>query len=367
MPHTTALLRASVALAALTLGGAALAQTTDGARLFDANCAACHAGDGRGRTSAEVGFDLPLPNFTDCDFATREPNSDWSAIIHRGGPARGFDRIMPAYANALSDDEIKALIEHLRKYCTEPGWPRGELNVPRALFTEKAFPEDEAVVTTTLVTEGPDSIGYEFAWEHRLSKSNQIEVSMPLERVDLGAPSGWTTGAGDAAFAFKHVLSHSLDRGSILAVGGEVVLPTGDEAKGFGNGTTVYEAFALYDKLLGSKSFIQVQGLFEFPQGNGLEDEAQLRIALGRTWTQDHGFGRQWTPMLEVIGARELVGGAENAWDVAPQFQVTLSARLHVRAAAGWRIPVTQRDTRVDQFVFYLLWDWYDGGLLEGW
>jgi len=28
---------------------------------------------------------------------------------------------------------------------------------------------------------------------------------------------------------------------------------------------------------------------------------------------------------------------------------------------------VTRRDSRVNEFVFYLLWDWYDGRLLEGW
>jgi mono/diheme cytochrome c family protein len=367
MPCSTALLRASVALAGLALVGATRAQTTDGARLFDADCAACHASDGRGRTAAEVGFDLPLPNFTDCSFATREPDTDWSAIIHRGGPARGFDRIMPAYANALTDEEIDALVAHLRKFCTDPRWPRGDLNMPRALFTEKAFPEDEAVVTTNLVTEGPDSIALTFSWEQRIGTLNQIEVSLPIERADLGDPLGWKTGAGDLAVGFKHVLAHDLDRGSILAIGGEVALPTGDETKGFGAGTTVYETFALYDKSIGRASFIQVQGLVEFPQGAGLEDEAQLRIALGSTWLQDHGFGRAWTPMIEAIGAHELVGGAETEWDVVPQFQVTLSARQHIMAAAGWRIPVTQRDTRVSELVFYLLWDWYDGGLLEGW
>jgi hypothetical protein len=71
--------------------------------------------------------------------------------------------------------------------------------------------------------------------------------------------------------------------------------------------------------------------------------------------------------MLEVLGTRELVGGAETEWDVVPQFQVTLSARQHVVAAAGWRIPVSQRDSRVNELVFYLLWDWYDGRILEGW
>jgi len=373
MPHTIALRArvASVAVAvfgtALATFGAAGAEQPDGARLFDADCAACHASDGRGRSSAEVGFDLPLPNFTDCSFATREPDSDWSAIIHRGGPQRGFDRIMPAFQQALSDEEIDALIDHLRKFCTDPRWPRGDLNIPRALFTEKAFPEDEAVVTTTVATGGPSSFESEFTWEQRIGTLSQIEVSLPFERADLGDPTGWKTGAGDLAVAFKHVLHHDLQRGSILSVGAEVALPTGDETNGFGTGTTVLEAQVMYDKLLPHDSFLEMQGLARFPHDSELEDEAEIRVALGRTWTRDGGFGRAWTPMLEVLGTRELTGGADTEWDVVPQFQVTLSTRQHVMAAAGWRIPVTQRDSRVNEFVFYLLWDWYDGRLLEGW
>src|SRR5262245_39391165 len=224
MPHTIAL-RARVASGAVAVFGTALAtfgaagaEQPDGARLFDADCAACHASDGRGRSSAEVGFALPLPNFTDCSFATREPDSDWSAIIHRGGPQRGFDRIMPAFQNALTDEEIDALLDHLRKFCTDPRWPRGDLNIPRALFVEKAFPEDEAVVTTTIVTDGPNSFESEFTWEQRIGTLSQIEVSLPIERADLGDPTGWKTGTGDLAVAFKHVLHHDLERGSTLSV-----------------------------------------------------------------------------------------------------------------------------------------------------
>jgi mono/diheme cytochrome c family protein len=374
MPYTTEFWRACVASAAVALicgaletFGAAAAEKPNGARLFDADCAACHASDGRGRSSAEVGFDLPLPNFTDCSFATREPDSDWSAIIHRGGPQRGFDRIMPAFQNALSDEEIDELIDHLRKFCTNPRWPRGDLNIPRALFTEKAFPEDEAVVTTTIVTDGPDSFESEFSWEQRIGTLSQIEVSLPLQRADLGDPTGWKTGAGDLAVAFKHVLHHDLERGSILSVGAEVALPTGDETNGFGTGTTVLETQVMYDKLLPRDAFLEVQGIAAFPHDSGLEDELELRLALGRTWTRDAGFGRAWTPMLEVLGSKELVGGAETEWDVVPQLQVTLSKRQHIMASAGLRIPVTQRDSRVNELVFYLLWDWYDGRLLEGW
>jgi hypothetical protein len=43
----------------------------------------------------------------------------------------------------------------VRTFCASDAWPRGELNLPRALVTEKAFPEDEAVLTTSVATSGP--------------------------------------------------------------------------------------------------------------------------------------------------------------------------------------------------------------------
>jgi cytochrome c5 len=346
---------------------AATESAADGGRIYAAACAACHGSDGRGRAQSQVGFDIPLPDFTDCDFAAREPNSDWLAITHDGGPARGFDRLMPAFGEALSIAEIEAALEHMRAFCRNPDWPRGELNMPRALFTEKAFPEDEAVITTTIVTEGNDSLEHEFLWEQRFGTRNQMEIKMPIARADLGDPQGWESGAGDLAIAVKHVLRHSHENGSILSVGGEVVLPTGDETRGFGKGTTVLESFVSYGKLIGQNSFVQAQGILEFPADDALNDELVVRSALGKTFTAGGPYGRAWTPMIEVLGARELTGGASTTWDVVPQFQVTLSTRQHVMAAAGFRVPATDKDQRETQFVFYLLWDWFDGGVREGW
>jgi hypothetical protein len=361
------ILRLSLAAWAAHFGAAALAQAPDGAAVFAAACAACHGDDGRGRSESEVGFDVPLPDFSDCDFAAREPDSDWGAIVHRGGPARAFNPLMPAFGEALSNEEIAAAVTHLRRFCAEPRWPRGELNLPRALFTEKAYPEDEAVITTTAVTEGPDSLTHEFLWEQRFGAVNQIEVSVPITRADLGEPEGWTSGTGDLAIGVKHTLRHSLDNGSILTVGGELVLPTGDEAKGFGKGTTVLETFVLYGKLLPRDAFLQLQGIVEMPSDSGFEDELVMRAALGRTWTADAPFGRAWTPMIEVLGARELTGGASTEWDLVPQLQVSLSTRQHVQLGAGFRVPASDRSSRVTEFVFYFLWDWFDGGVLEGW
>jgi len=100
--------------------------------LYEAACAACHGADGRGQPIAARGFDLELPDFTDCSLTTPEADLDWSSVIHQGGPVRAFDRMMPAFGDELSDEEIARLIEHVRGFCTERGWPRGDLNLPRA-------------------------------------------------------------------------------------------------------------------------------------------------------------------------------------------------------------------------------------------
>jgi hypothetical protein len=71
--------------------------------------------------------------------------------------------------------------------------------------------------------------------------------------------------------------------------------------------------------------------------------------------------------MVELVGARELESGARMEWDVVPQVQVSLSRRQHVLLSGGVRIPITAREGRHAEIVTYLLWDWFDGGLWDGW
>ena len=80
---------------------AAAATDADGSALYERACAACHGTDGQGRGAVDVGFDIPLPDFSDCAFASREPDADWFAVVHEGGPVRAFDRMMPAFGDAL--------------------------------------------------------------------------------------------------------------------------------------------------------------------------------------------------------------------------------------------------------------------------
>ena len=90
-----------------------LATLEDPARIYEAACAACHAPDGTGNPAMLVGFDVPLPDFTDCSFASREPAADWYAVAHEGGPVRGFDRMMPSFRDALTSEQIEKAVAHV--------------------------------------------------------------------------------------------------------------------------------------------------------------------------------------------------------------------------------------------------------------
>ena len=204
-------------------------------------------------------------------------------------------------------------------------------------------------------------------WEYRFGARNQIEIALPFQITDFGGTQGREGGAGDLEVGLKRNLSYNLDTGNIFSVGAEVILPTGNDEFGFGGGTTVFEPYISWGKILPSDSFLQVQALLEFPTESGFKDEAGVRAAFGRTWTTGGPFGRAWTPMLEVLASRELDSGAEIEWDLVPQFQVTLNTRQHVTVNFGFRIPTDDESDRDTQFVFYLLWDWFDGGVLEGW
>jgi hypothetical protein len=355
-----------VFLVAVTSAAAQTGGARSGAELYNGACAACHATDGRGTAPALLGFDTPIPDFTDCSFSTVEPDADWMAVAHDGGPARAFDRRMPAFGDALTDAELQRVLDHLRRFCANPAWPRGELNMPRPLVTEKAFPENEAVWTTAVNATGPGEIGNELLYERRLGARTQYEVVVPL-LVQEADDGGWNRGLGDVAFALKHVVTHNLERGYILSAAGELILPTGKESLGLGSGVTIFEPFVALGQLLPSDGFLQAQAGFELPFDTEIAGrEAFWRVAIGKTFTEGR-FGRSWSPMVEWLGARDLEDEARVQWDVVPQMQVTLNRRQHIMINVGVRIPVNERTGRSTQVITYFLWDWFDGGLLDGW
>ena len=100
----------------------------------------------KGQPETTVGFEKPdtFPDFTECDQTTPEDNRAWKSVIRDGGPSRGFSQIMPSFSEALTSAQIDRVVQYMRGFCREPAWPRGELNLPRPLATEKAFPEERS-------------------------------------------------------------------------------------------------------------------------------------------------------------------------------------------------------------------------------
>src|SRR5262245_57038434 len=106
------LVRLTLACVLCTASASAAAQAVEdpaarGAEIYALACAACHGPDGRGMSQDRVGFETPLPDFTDCGYASPETEIDWVAIAHEGGPVRAFSRRMPAFGAALSIEDLR--------------------------------------------------------------------------------------------------------------------------------------------------------------------------------------------------------------------------------------------------------------------
>jgi hypothetical protein len=358
-----ALLFPAPVLAAGRQAAASAPAARTGREVYESICITCHGPDGKGKANPELTKVITLPDFTDCNFAAREPDSDWVAVAHNGGPARGFSPLMAPWGGVYSLDELRLAIGHVRTFCTDDRYPRGELNLPRPLVTGKAFPEDEAVVTNATGTASAGQVVNKIVYEKRIGPLNQVEISVPVSWSEQAG--GWNGGVGDIALGYKRVLSHSRARGNILSASAEVVLPTGSARRGLGSGETVFEPFVTFAQILPGDSFIQTQAGLEIPTGDH-DNEGFLRAAVGRSFTQGE-FGRTWSPMIEILTARALTSGAATQVDLVPQMQVTLNARQHIRINAGVRLPVNHRRGRSPVVMLYLLWDWFDGGLFDGW
>jgi mono/diheme cytochrome c family protein len=348
----------------------ASSRPASGEALYEQACASCHGSDGRGAPQIRVGFSTPLPDFSDCNFASREPRTDWLAIAHEGGPVRGFDRMMPAFGDALTEDELHEILDYIDTFCRSGAWPSGDLNLPRALITEKAFPEDEAVLTSSIDTEGPGNVANKFVYEKRFGARSQVELIVPFafaNQTGADGTEGWSSGLGDVAVGVKYAFYHNVKSGTIASLAGEVIFPTGKEMNGFGRGTTVFEPFGSVGQLLPFDTFIQAQAGLELPANTDLaENEGFWRLVAGKSLSSGR-WGRTWSPMIELLGARALEETATTSWDLVPQIQITLNRRQHIMANVGVRVPLSDSGSRSTQIVVYLLWDWFDGGLFDGW
>ena len=346
------LLFASPNAQAQTLHYARRPDARRGAVVYVGGCVACHGADGKGAPLASTLFIRPdtWPDFSDCAGTTPEPDGNYKAVIIHGGPSRALSQIMPAFGDLLSDEQIDDVIAYLRSFCkNEHHYPMGELNLPRALVTEKAFPENEVVVSTAANASGAPSWTTDVIDERTvLDARTQLETDVPVNYADQN--HGWTEGTGDITLGLKREMFSSLRTGSILSFQGGLLLPTGDRARGFGAGTAQFEPFAAFDQLFRNNTFVQTELGADLPFGTSVAPRSMFfRTAIGQALARDHMLGRLYSPMVEFLGSRSFRPGAATDWDVLPELQITISRRQHVRIGFGVREPFTDTSGRTPQ------------------
>src|SRR5258708_1233703 len=248
-------------LSAQTLHYAKSPDAKNGKKVYDGGCIACHGSEGNGAPMASTVFTRPdtFRGFTGCGGTTPGPKGNWKAVIVHGGPSRGLSQIMPAFGDLLTDEEINDVIAYMRGFCKNVHHdPLGELNLPRALVTEKAFPENEIVISTAASASGAPAWTTDLIDERTIIDARtQLETDVPGNYAEQG--DNWTGGFGDITLAVKREMFSSLRTGSILSLQGGILLPTGDSKRGFGAGTTQFEPFAAFDQLFKENTFLQTQ------------------------------------------------------------------------------------------------------------
>jgi len=93
--------------------GLAIASAADAQENWEAHCAKCHGKDGTGRT--KMGQKLKVKDYTDPKVQEKLKDEEMIKIIKEGKKERD-KTVMEGFKDDLSDADIKALVEYIRKF-----------------------------------------------------------------------------------------------------------------------------------------------------------------------------------------------------------------------------------------------------------
>ena len=321
--------------------------------MWGAWCARCHAADGSGKVNEPTVTVVPM-DFTDCRVTSPEPDADWERAIAKGGPGVGLSSEMPGFEDSLSSEQIEGFVTHIRGFCKATGWPIGNLNFPRPIVTEKAFPENEFLILPAIShqrrTGSPSVTDIELVglFEQRIGKRAMYEIALPLATTNLGGSR--QSGLGDIEAAFKYAAYASSSAPRIVSIGLEAVIPNGSVNKGIGTGTLIFEPFVAAGAML-RDWYVQAQAKVELPVDLFKASRAYVyNLYVGRDTS---AAPNTWTFGVELNGE-----GREVA--LTPQVRKGLTGTGALAGSLGVMIPLNQREEQGVRWVGYLLWEYLE-------
>jgi cytochrome c553 len=98
---------------ALLIAGAVSVRAADAKENWEKNCTKCHGADGKGKT--KMGEKVGVKDYTDAKVQADLKDDAMTKAI-KDGVKDGDKTKMKGFGDALSDDEIKALVKYARDF-----------------------------------------------------------------------------------------------------------------------------------------------------------------------------------------------------------------------------------------------------------
>lgn len=101
----------AVLLACAARADAALGDPAKGEAVFQQNCVICHGPNGKGDGAAAAGLNPKPANFSERQSSTATKQLD---VVTNGGASQKLSPVMPAFGEALSEQQLKDVIAYVR-------------------------------------------------------------------------------------------------------------------------------------------------------------------------------------------------------------------------------------------------------------
>lgn len=108
-----------LAAALLAVSAVAHAEGERGDTLYKIYCTQCHGVNGDGKGVNAAAMSVAPRDHTDTKEMSARTDAELFKVIQQGGKSINKSILMPVWGGNLSDDEINALVAHLRKLCCQ--------------------------------------------------------------------------------------------------------------------------------------------------------------------------------------------------------------------------------------------------------